>query len=73
MSVMLETPCALIEPNKTATPATNPEITRRILDDAVDVCAFTDAPVIARFGNIMSDLACVSINSIESARKQAYP
>lgn len=73
MPITLETPGALIESNKTASPAADPEIARRILDDAVDVCAFTDVPVVARSGNIVSDLACFSIDLIEGARKQAYP
>ena len=40
--VMLETPRAFIEPHKTGASATDPEITRCIFVDAIDVRAFTE-------------------------------
>ena len=71
--VMLETPSAFIEPNKTAAPATDPEITRCIFVNAINVGAFTERILVARVGNVMGDLARLSIESIQSARKEAYP
>jgi hypothetical protein len=71
--VMLEPPRAFVEPDKTGAPATDPEIARRIFVDAIDVRAFTERLLVARGGNIVGDLSRLSIESIESARKQACP
>src|SRR6516225_7044596 len=70
--VMLETPSAFIEPIKAAAPATHPEITRCIFVNAIDVSAFTER-ILAGIGNVMGDLARLSIQSIHSAREEAYP
>ena len=70
---MLETPSAFIEPNKTAAPATHPEITRCIFVKAIYVSAFTERILVARVGNVMGDLARLSIQSVQGARKEAYP
>ena len=70
---MFETPGAFIEPVQTAAPATHPEITRCIFVNAINVRAFTERILVARVGNIMGDLSRLSIQSIQSARKEAYP
>jgi hypothetical protein len=71
--VMLETPRALIEPDKTGASASDPEKTRCISVNAINVRAFTKPLLVARGGNIVGDFSRLSIQSIESARKQTYP
>jgi hypothetical protein len=70
---MLETPRAFIEPVKAGASAAYPEITRCIFVYAVNVRAFTEPLLVARVGNIMGDFSRFSVQSIETARKQAYP
>ena len=70
---MLETPGAFIEPIKTAAPAADPEITRCIFVNAINVSAFAERILVVPGGNIMGDFSRLSIQSIQGARKQAYP
>ena len=70
---MFELPSAFIEPIKTATPATQPEITACIFVNASNVHAFAEGILVFRPGNIVSDLPRLSIQSIQGARKEAYP
>ena len=66
---MLETPSAFIEPIKTAAPATDPEITRCIFVNAIDVSAFTERILVARLGNVMGDLG-PSFDPIDPEREE---
>ena len=68
MPVMLETPRAFIKPIKTGTATPDPEIARCILINAIDVSAFTK-----RFLVVVGYVARLRIQSVQSARKQAYP
>ena len=71
--VMLEMTCSFIKPIKTAAAATDPEITRGIFVNAVDVSAFAECILVALVGNIVGDFARLPIQSIQSAREQACP
>src|ERR1700751_2938938 len=71
--VMLEMPSTFIEPHKTGPSATDPEITRWIFVNATNVRAFTDPLLVAGVGHIVGDFSRFSVQSIEGARKQAYP
>ena len=71
--VMFETPSSFIEPIKTAAPATHPEITRCIFVNAIYVSALTELILVARVGNVIGDLGRLSIESVQGARKEAYP
>ena len=70
--VMLKNASAPIESIQSPAPTTNPEITPRIVVNAANASAITQRILIARIGNVMSDLARV-IDSIEGAGKQADP
>ena len=71
--VMFELPSAFIEPVKTATPATQPEIAACIFVNAIDVRAFLNGVPVFQAGNIMGDLSRLSIQSIQRARGEPYP
>lgn len=71
--VMLETASAFIEPNKTAPPATDPEITRHIFVDIIDISTFTERILVAWLRNVMGDFLGRSIQSIQGAGEETYP
>ena len=68
--VVFELPSALIEPVKTATPASQPEIAACIFENAVDVTAVV--PVV-RASKVMRHLSCLAVQSIQRARGEPYP
>ena len=71
--VMLEATGAFIEPIKAAASAADPEIARCIFVNAINVSAFTERIRVAGLRNVVGDLACLRIQSIQSAREEAYP
>src|SRR5215469_4223405 len=72
-SVMFELPSVFIKAIKTATTATQPEITPCIPVNAVNDTSFAEGVFVFWARNIMSDLPRLSIKSIQGARGEPYP
>src|SRR3974377_1255298 len=71
--VMFELPSVFIEPIKTATTATQPEIAARIPVNAVNDTSFAEGVFVFRASNIMGDLPRLSLTSVHGARGEPYP